>query len=605
MMVQRTPPILQMKNIYVSYGSQQALNGVDFDLYQGEIHGLVGEHRAGKSTLVKLLSGSVVKDKGTILFKGENIESFSPQSAITYKIGMMYQDLNVLPTLNAVQNIFAGRDIATWYGSLKNHEMVDKARKIFADMHVDIPLNVPLKHLSQEQQQMVELAKVLSIEPDIFIFDEVSSKLTPREMEYIYKLLFDVKQQGKSIIYISHYMDEIFKFADRVTILKNGYRRGTEEIKDLDRIKLIKLTYSFMLSREELENDNRELYLLKKYNESIIKNLPEGVIILDPENRVYIANYAAIQILDVEETNITNQPVNLILKRDSLEQAPDILSKITRQEEYTWNEIRYANDRILKVSVLPFKDEDYRFLGTILLIEDVSKERYFHDYFLRTEKIASVAELAAGVAHEINNPLGIIQNYVALLKRRYTDADGTEKLTKVENELNRIVEIIGSLLSFSKPQKMPMNRIDLIAVVEEVILLIQHKFKEKNIHLVWEKGGPSTPVVGDENRLKQVFINLFINSIEAVTYDGVIEIRVHVPQDEQYVDIAVIDDGYGIPESIRKRIFDPFFTTKIGKQNSGLGLSICQHIIESHQGVITCSNGEKTIFNIRLPIAVG
>ena len=140
-------PILQMKNIYVSYGSQQALNGVDFDLYQGEIHGLVGEHRAGKSTLVKLLSGAVAKDRGSIIFKGEQIESFTPKSAIEHKIGIMYQDLNVLPTLNAVQNIFAGRDMATWYGSVKYPEMVASAQKIFADMHVDIPLEAPLKHL--------------------------------------------------------------------------------------------------------------------------------------------------------------------------------------------------------------------------------------------------------------------------------------------------------------------------------------------------------------------------------------------------------------------------------------------------------------------------
>ena len=598
----QNPPILQMKNIHVSYGSQQALNGVDFDLYQGEIHGLVGEHRAGKSTLVKLLSGAVVKDSGSIVFKGEKIEYFTPKTAMEHRIGIMYQDLNVLPTLNAVQNIFAGRDLATWYGSLKYPEMVKKAREIFAHMDVKIPLDVPLKMLSQEQQQMVELAKVLSIEPEILIFDEISSKLTPQEMEYIYKVLFDFKHQGKSVIYISHYMDEIFKFADRVTILKNGYRRGTEEIKDLDRLKLIKLTYSFMLSREELESDNRELYLLKKYNESIIKNLPEGVIILDPENRVYIANYAAIRILELEDTDISNRPVDRIIDSESMEQATEILKKIQWQEECSWDDIHYGNNRILKITVLPFKDEDYRFLGTIILIEDISKERYFHDYLLRTEKIASVAELAAGVAHEINNPLGIIQNYIALLKRRYTDVDGTEKLNKMENELHRIVEIIGSLLSFSKLKQVPMTRIHLMTMLDEVILLIRHKFKEKNIHLRWEKHGSDIAIIGDENRLKQVFINLLINSIEAVTYDGVIEIRVEVPQDERYVEISVLDDGYGIPEDIRKRFFDPFFSTKINKQNTGLGLSICQHIIESHQGLITCSNGEKTTFHVRLPM---
>jgi len=602
MMFEHTAPILQMKNIHVSYGGCQALKGVDFDLYQSEIHAVVGEHRAGKSTLVKLLSGAVVKDKGSILFKGKNIESFTTKSAIQQKIGMMYQYLNVIPTMNAVQNIFAGRDIATWYGGLKRSTMVRKTQEIFTELNMDIPLNVPLKHLSQDQQHIVELAKVLSIDPEIIIFDELSNRLTPHEMEYIYKLLFNFKQQGRSIIYISHDMDEIFKFADRVTILKNGYRRGTEEIKDLDKVKLIKLTYSFVLSREELESDNRELYLLKKYNENIIKNLPEGVIILDPNTQVYLANYAAIRMFGPEHADITNQPVGQIINSASMEQAPEILKKIQGQEEYSWDEIRYRNDQILKITVLPFKDEDYKFLGTILLIEDVSRERHFYDYLLRTEKITSIAELAAGVAHEINNPLGIIQNYVTLLKYKYTDQDGAEDLNKVEKELHRIVEIIESLLSFSKLKKPPKELLNLITVLDEVILLLQHKFKQKHINVIWEPNDLDVFINGDENWLKQVFMNLIINSTEAVMFEGLIEIQVNPRPDERYVEVSVIDNGYGIPEDIINRIFDPFFSTKAGKKNTGLGLFICQHIIETHQGIITCSNGERTTFNVRLPM---
>lgn len=596
-----SPPILQMKDIHVNYGPQQALKGVDFDLYQGEIHAVVGEHRAGKSTLVKLLSGVVVKDSGSIIFKGRQIECFTPKSAIQQKIGMTYQHTNVILKMNAIQNIFAGRDISTWYGRLKNSTMIKQTQHIFADMNVEIPLEVPLKFLSQAQRHMVELAKVLSIDPEILILDEISSKLTPYEMEYIYKLLFTFKQQGKSIIYISHNMDEIFEFADRVTILKNGYRRGTEETKDLDKVKLIKMTYSFVLSREELEQDNRELYLLKKYNESIIKNLPEGVIILDPTHRIYIINYAAIQIFQLDHNEINQQPIEQIINIKSVQQALEILSKIQHQEEYSWDEIQYNNAQILKITVLPFKDENYKFLGTILLIEDVSRERHFYDYLLRTEKVASIADLAAGVAHEINNPLGIIQNYVTLLKYKYTDED----LDKIEKELHRIVEIIGGLLSFSKLKKLPMKPVNLVSMLDEVLLLLQHKFKQKRVNLLWEKNDHDVFTTGDENWLKQVFMNLIVNSTEAVMYDGFVEIRLNAHQDDHYIEVSIIDNGYGIPEDIMPRIFDPFFSTKAGKQNTGLGLFICQHIIESHQGMITCSSDQKTVFNVRLPMANG
>ena len=593
--------LVSMRDISVSYDSVQALRGVDFDVAAGEIHGLVGEHRAGKSTLVKLLSGAVAKDSGTIKFKGREIQSFTPRTAIQSGIGIVYQNMNVILTIDSIENIFTGRRLASRLGFLDEKPMENRARELFERLGVDIDPRARLEDLTEAEQLMVEIAKALSTEPELMIFDEISSKLTPKEMEAIYRLLFDFKKRGKSVVYISHNMDEIFEFADRVTILKNGTRQGTEEIRDIDKLKLIKMAYSFAQSREELEQDNRELFLLKKYNEDVIRNLPVGVIIVDQEGMVSIANFAALKALAVRGERILGSPLGDLLGSAGLERAGAIVAALADKEERCWDELPCGESSILRIKSFPFQNEDFKHLSTILVIEDITAERRLQDYLLRSEKIASIAELATGVAHEISNPLSVVLNYVDLLKRRPEGFDH-ERIAKIEHELNRIGDIIGSLLSFSRLRATPMKGLSLRSVLEDVRLLVEHRVREKSIELIMRAPPDDLLVFGDENSLKQVFVNLIINSVEAVLERGRIEVSARIMEPEGYVEISVIDDGCGIAPEILDRIFDPFFSTKAGKKNTGLGLSICQHIIESHEGAIVCSCDELTSMSVRLPV---
>ena len=595
-------PFVSMRNIHVSYESVQALRGVDFDLATGEIHGLLGEHRAGKSTLVKLLSGAVTKEEGTIWFRGQEVQAFTPKTAMQNRISIVYQNMNVIPSISAIENIFTGQRKTLRMGFLDRKSMEAAAVSLFQTLHVDINPHARLEDLTEAEQLMVEIAKALSIDPELLIFDEISSKLTPREMETIYRLLFDFKAHGRSVIYISHNMDEIFEFADRVTILKNGRRQGTEEIQDMDKLKLIKMAYSYVLSREELEQDNRELFLLKKYNENIIRNLPIGVIILDQKKRISIVNFAAVKILALRDEVLMEQPVETLLSRCAMEKAAEIDGKISEKSAHAWEELHCGESGLIRLKIFPFKDDDYKHLGTILVIEDISRDRYFQDYLLRSEKIASIAELATGVAHEISNPLSVVLNYVDLLKRRHVDDPDSERLSKIERELSRIGEIIGSLLSFSKVRKIPMEPLRVARIIDEVVLLVAHKIREKSIDLCLPALKEEILVFGDENSLKQVFVNLLINSIEAVLEHGTIEIAVTRIEPDDCVEISIIDNGCGISTEIKDRIFDPFFSTKAGKKNTGLGLSICQHIVESHEGVIICESSDTTRMSVRLPI---
>ncbi|MGO9410798.1 MAG: ATP-binding cassette domain-containing protein, partial [Spirochaetia bacterium] len=173
-MKQRGPLLVSMRDIHVSYDSVQALRGVDFDLAAGEIHGLLGEHRAGKSTLVKLLSGAVTKERGTIWFRGEEVQSFTPKSAVQNRIAIVYQNMNVIPSISAIENIFTGQCITSRLGFLDRKSMESAAVRLFQALHVDIDPHAHLEDLTEAEQLMVEIAKALSIEPQLLIFDEIS-----------------------------------------------------------------------------------------------------------------------------------------------------------------------------------------------------------------------------------------------------------------------------------------------------------------------------------------------------------------------------------------------------------------------------------------------
>ena len=598
-------PLLQMKNIHLSFGEVDALKGADFDLFAGEIHALVGERRSGKSSLVKILSGDVRKQRGTILLDGREVDFPTPLSAIRHRIGIVYQNLSLIPSLNAVENITLGRLPLVWLKLRFSVDLKIRCQKLLEELDVHVNLDVPTGRLSLAEQQMVEIARVLSLEPDIIIVDEISSRLSAGEMEQVFRILTEYRRKDKAIIYVSTSVDEVFKFADRVTVLKNGQRRGTELVKDLDRFKLLKLAYSFMFNIEENDVQHQQLSLIKRYNESIIGDLPVGIIILDTDNRIYLSNQAARRILGCEEPGLPPVPIGQLLESRNVSSASEICEKIQARERHSWEGVAVNDERFLLLKSFPLQDEDYRFTGTILMLEDVSMDHFVKEYLLRAEKVASIAELAAGVAHEINNPLGIIQNYVELLKGKGMDADGAEKLAKIERELSRIVAIVGSLLSFSRVTSLDGRRINLGELLGEVILLLGHKLNQKQV--VVRTGFTAEPAIvsGEENKLKQLFINLIMNSIEAVLDHGLIEVDVRSDAEKGYAEVAITDNGYGIPLEIQDRIFTPFFSTKMTKTNTGLGLSISQHIAEAHRGAITFSSvpGGATCFVVKLPLA--
>lgn len=242
--------IFTMKDISKSFPGVQALDKVTFEVDRGEIHCLVGENGAGKSTLVKILSGVYNQDSGQILYKGEEISIKNPSHAQELGISTIYQEFNLCPNLTVADNIFLGNEFSkTFFNYIDENQLNRKCKKYLDLLEADIDTRVLVSSLSIALQQMVEITKALSRESEIIIMDEPTSSLTLQETDKLFETIRRLKEQGKSVIYISHRLEEVFEIADRVTVLKDGKLVGTKPLRDLSYIDIVR-----MMVGREIEN---------------------------------------------------------------------------------------------------------------------------------------------------------------------------------------------------------------------------------------------------------------------------------------------------------------------------------------------------------------
>jgi simple sugar transport system ATP-binding protein len=240
--------ILEAKSISKSFLGSVALDNVDFGLRRGEVHALLGENGAGKSTLIKCLTGAYHRDSGAVMLDGEAIDPRDTFEAQTYGIGTVYQEVNLLPNLSIAENLFLGRQPMR-FGITRSGEMNRRSQALLAQYGLDIDPRAQLSSFSVAIQQIIAIARAVDLSGKVLILDEPTASLDTHEVEILFRIVRDLKARGLGIVFITHFLEQVYAISDRITVLRNGKLVGTRDTASLERKDLV----SMMLGRELIE----------------------------------------------------------------------------------------------------------------------------------------------------------------------------------------------------------------------------------------------------------------------------------------------------------------------------------------------------------------
>jgi two-component system sensor histidine kinase HydH len=344
------------------------------------------------------------------------------------------------------------------------------------------------------------------------------------------------------------------------------------------------------------------LVQIKAFSDTLVENMPIGLLALDIQKQMASFNQVAGSLLRLSQKEFIGKNARQILPKELWRQIEkmDLESGIIEKEV----DCVVGNGEIvpLEVSGTILKDENNTKLGYVLLFKDLSEVRALRKEIARSQRLASVGRLAAGVAHEIRNPLSSIKGFATYFRERYQDIKEDQEITKIMiQEVDRVNRVVSHLLEFARPIKITKKPTCLESLVKDSLKLVERQAAEKSVNITTRFPHHLHEMDMDPDRIKQVLLNLFLNAIESMTNGGILSVILSENAIRKGAQLRIADSGSGISKEDLPHIFDPYFTTK--PSGTGLGLAIVHNIIEAHHGEIKVDSvpGQGTTFTIILP----
>lgn len=401
-------------------------------------------------------------------------------------------------------------------------------------------------------------------------------------------------------------------------VLRRAFTSFTEVTEQLQKsydnlqLRIQQLNLELARKNEELEQNLQEKEEVKNYLDFILQSLTNGVIVVDREGCITTFNKTAGQISGLNPTQCLGKPLKALFTNDRL---LHLIERLADSEESTMTqeqEMKTNEGHSLKVNVTasPAHDNKGELIGTVLVLQDVTQLKRLEEEANRNDRLRAMGEMAAGIAHEIRNPMGGIELFASLLKKDLAEDPEKGKLADhIVSGIRNLDRIISSLLLFAKSPEPSQRQCDLNTLLEGILAEPEMQTIPDNIKIQKHYHPNPTLGTGDGELLQQVFVNFLRNAVQAMPEGGTLTLTTEESEStdsdsyhRRFVAVTIQDTGMGIPPAERNKIFNPFFTTK--DHGTGLGLAIAHNIIKAHQGTIDVESeeGQGTTFIVKIPI---
>jgi len=328
---------------------------------------------------------------------------------------------------------------------------------------------------------------------------------------------------------------------------------------------------------------DRTLKETQDYTRQVVANMANGLLSINPEGRIISYNRLALELLGLKETEVYEMNLKSVIdfKETGIDGTLAGCQPVLERE--LLHKSKSGTVIPMTLSVTPILDEKNTCTGAVIVLRDLREIKRLEEKIRHSEKLAAIGELAAGVAHEIRNPLSSIKGFARFLAHSLSDrAQEKEYAEIMVKEVDRINSVVNDLLTFARPLEPELVSTDLFELIEHTVRLLETDARSRNIKIRSKINPDFNSFLLDANQITQALLNLMLNALQEVDAGGTIEVGADVDDSDSRLHIWVEDDGPGIPNDKKKKIFDPFFTTR--KKGTGLGLAIVRKIVENHSG---------------------